>query len=381
MKRTTRILFLTFGVLGALLMSHGVQASDQQPAEDNAAVYYRKAAQSWQKPSNIVLTEAGNIVKYGWNSGQGDAEKYLFQNKQCLDEIMMAAGVKDCDFSFGGKTDFAETADFNLFKLVELNKFLLLNARYFQKQKEADKAVEICLASFSFARHIAQGKGILYKIVSLSLEAGASDVLKTCIGLPLLTGEEKNKMRRYLQEYWHSHYTLADFIQEARDEFLFTVEKLAPSGNPVRGIQLFSSDKDPLYGSRFYARHKEYLEDVDFSREISRRAYIFAKYYYDPLIEAARRDEAGNDIKQLTQDLKTLERKLAPEQENVFVLFIKTGWFKLQGREKTKEFLADVIVRQMLFPGISGSNVLPRAIDKYAVLLKERIKLEKALAG
>ena len=364
---------MTFGISVIFLMSCSVKASDQQPAEDNAAVYYRKAAQIWKKPSNSARDEAFNIVKYGWHPGQGNAEDYLFENKQCLEETMRGAGVKDCDFSFGGKT----RSDFD-FKLFELNKLLWLNARYHLRQKEVDEAAEICLASFSLARHIAQGKGVLFKIISPVLEIGASEVLKTCMQSPLLTGEEKNKIRRYLQEYWHSHYTLSDFIQENRDEFLFTVEKLTSPGNLAAAIQLSSPDENPLLGRRLYILNKGYLADADFSQMVSRGEKIFARNYYDPLIEAARRVEVGNNVEQLTQ-VKALERKLRPKTENNFVLFVKFGWFKLQGREKAKEYLADILVQQMLFPGISGSDILPRTIDKYAALLKERIKLEKAL--
>jgi hypothetical protein len=193
----------------------------------NAAVYYSRAFDLLKYPeSQRIKNKLQQIVKNGWKEGNKELVEILEQNELCFNEVKKGLKLEKCDFTFAKEYDSLAEKELPPFvKVGELSNLLLLKARYYQKEKNFERAINIYLSLLNLARHISQDPALVSKMYALIIEQNTYAPIRTYLHSKEIDKDETRKILAYLEDYENKYFSPKELFAGEKQVFLYFIQK------------------------------------------------------------------------------------------------------------------------------------------------------------
>lgn len=257
-----------------LIITANLFAQQENTGLENAAVYYQKAMDLLKYPeSTEVQNKLQGIINGGWKGEDKEIENILEENEPSLNEFQRGVLLKKCDFDFGKNYKYLALKQYpNILKIRKISNLLLLKGRHYEKEESFDKAIDIYLSIFTFARHISQDNSLVGKMLALAVEKNAYIPLNNYLNSKEINKGICQKILTYLEDYEKQHFPARELIEADKAFFVSTMQMSVDGLNDKITQALLNVDR----------RNR----GVALQNEVLRQAQAFADRYYGNFIKA-----------------------------------------------------------------------------------------------
>lgn len=204
---------------------------------DNAAIYYTKAFELMKYPeAKEVRNKIRQIIENGWQADP-EIQGFITDNETSFANFYKGLILPKCDFTFGEKYRYLIQKKIPPFgKIRNLSNLLFLKARYCQKQKDFAQAVDICLFSLSFCRHISFDNTLVSKAMVLAIEKYSYMLLGDYLNSENINKELSQRILNYLEDYEKKHFLVQEIIEPEKESFISAIQLVADNPNEMKDI-------------------------------------------------------------------------------------------------------------------------------------------------
>jgi hypothetical protein len=332
---------------------------------DNAATYYNKAFElctySYQHPLNTKVTD---IIKNGWKVEDKELEELLKQNALAFTEFKRGLRLEKCDFTFGKEYKYLINRDIpNLLKVRNLSNLLLLNSRYYEKQKEFNRAVNVCLSCLEFAKYVSQDDSSVAKAIAIGIEKETCVPLRDYLTSGQISRRKSEKILAFLEDYEKEHFAAGELLEVEKDLFISNIQMLTDSFR-----------QEAQKSSEFNEDARKAVEG--FEIEMMRQGKELADRYYGNFIKAAQTNKesdwefAANEFNSFTKDALK-KTTIVKDAGSMFLSAFKEDIDQLN--QKLAKTIVSLTLSISLVPNFKG------IVENYYSTLEE-LKEVKSLA-
>jgi len=213
---------------------------------DNAAIHYSRAFELLDYPgSSEFKRTVRTIIKEGWIEDYIGMAEVLKENEPSFREFEKGLALDHCDFDFGQEYTYLVEKTFPTDSLRQLSELVLLKGRYYEKQKDFEKAINAYLSTLTLARHVAQDSTTASRMVSLDIERKTYAPLRGYLGKKEIDKKTCQKILTYLEAYDKHHFPVKEIFEAEKAQFMSMVDMAI---DDVRQKVTEGSDNPPVVG-------------------------------------------------------------------------------------------------------------------------------------
>lgn len=326
--------------------------------EENAAVYYLKALDLIKYPeSKEVASKISGIIKDGWQKDDKELEAVLTENESSFAEFNKGFVLQKCDFDFGKTYKYFHqkkfpSSSFQIDKIKNLSKLLVLKGRYYEKQGNIPEAVDTYLSLLSFARHLSQYDSLVLKLMAMGVEVLPYGPIEAYLNSGSAQKETVLRIFSYLSDYEKEHFSPRELYDGEKHFFLSTVQLTVDKCKERHSKE---TNKDVIAINEAY------------NNAILKQSYELADKYYGLLIKAAETNQEV-DWKAFNNAMASLKNEFKIKDfEDVVKAVAKIQNLVDSTPGERTEIVASKVVKLILIMSIDS---LPRATDNYYSTIK-----------
>jgi hypothetical protein len=189
-------------------------------------VHYSRAFELLDYPgSSEFKRTVRTIIKEGWNGNYIGMAEVLKENESSFRELEKGLALDHCDFDFGQEYTYLVEKTFPTDSLRQLSELILLNGRYYEKQKDFEKAINTYLSTLTLARHVAQDSTTASRMVSLDIERKTYAPLRGYLGQREIDKKTCQRILTYLKAYDKHHFPAKEIVEAEKAQFMSVVER------------------------------------------------------------------------------------------------------------------------------------------------------------
>ena len=263
----------------------------QTQEEKNAAFYYIRAQNLLRYPGSKDLQDRLKlIIKNGWQSNNEDLKNVLKENEPCIGEFKKGVLLKNCDFDLGEKYKYLIDKKLPpIANLKRLSELVMLQARYYEKERDFSRAKDLYLSLLTFTYHLSQHDMLISKMISLVIEKNVYESVKNFLNFKEVSKNDRQDILTYLKNHEKQHFLARQLVESEKEFFVSTTQKMADDVKQ---------------------KNKE-----EFANELINQAHELADRYYGNFIKAAETN-SESDWKFATDEFRVFINNARPANVN-----------------------------------------------------------------
>lgn len=279
-------------------------------------------------------------------------EGILKENELTLIELKKGLICERCGFDLNKNYKYPiQREPPDIPKILSLSHLLLLEGRYYEKEKKFKEALNNYLSSLNFAQHISQDIFTTSKVGALAIEKEALDAIRD-YSLKYADKDDFIKISNFQKDYLQRHFLLTDVVEIEKAAYLSSLQMLIEENiKPIK-----------IENERIERKKEEFCNLI-----LEEGNKLMDKYYR--LLRKAAESDREEDWLFLEEELK--KEKLEGLKWEILKNIIKSE------PEKLDRIMANTISKTLLaisFP----CSLFRRLSRKYHTIIREieELKLE-----
>ncbi len=238
---------------------------------DNAAIHYSKAFDLLYYPgSNEFKRTVRTIIRKGWDGDYIGMAEVLKDNNPSFREFQKGIALGHCDFDFGQQYNYLAHKAFPTDELKKFSDLILLQGRYYEKQRDFEKAINAYLSTLALARHVAQDNTAASKMVSLDIEKKTYAPLRGYLNKKGIDKKICRRILTYLEAHDKNHFPAKEIVEAEKAQFISMVDiaiddfqrTVTTSPNNPPGVDVFAEEFALVFQQEALKLTHEMTDDV-----------------------------------------------------------------------------------------------------------------------